>query len=31
MTIRRLDALRRYAGSPEYQRLQAQINQVHPI
>ena len=31
MTVRRLDALRRYAASPAYQRLQAQINHVHPI
>jgi Zn-dependent protease with chaperone function len=31
MTIRRLDALRQYATSPEYHRLQAQINHVHPI
>jgi hypothetical protein len=26
-----LDALRQYAASPEYRRLQAQINSVHPI
>jgi Zn-dependent protease with chaperone function len=31
MIVRRLDALRRYAASPEYQLLQAQINHVHPI
>jgi Zn-dependent protease with chaperone function len=31
MTVRRLDALRQYAASPEYHRLQAQINLVHPI
>jgi Zn-dependent protease with chaperone function len=31
MTVRRLDALRRYAASPEYHRLQDQINHVHPI
>jgi Zn-dependent protease with chaperone function len=31
MTIRRLDALRQYAASPEYQRLQAQVNRAHPI
>ena len=31
MTVRRLDALRRYAGSPEYQRIQDQINRAHPI
>ena len=31
MTIRRLEALRAYAASPEYPRLQAQVNQAHPI
>jgi Zn-dependent protease with chaperone function len=31
MTIRRLEALRQYAVSPEYRRLQAQVDQVHPI
>jgi Zn-dependent protease with chaperone function len=31
MTIRRLEALHQYAASPEYHRLQDQINQVHPI
>jgi Zn-dependent protease with chaperone function len=31
MTVRRLDALRRYAASPEYHRIQTQINHVHPI
>jgi len=31
MTVRRLDALRRYVASPEYHRIQAQINHVHPI
>jgi len=31
MTIRRLDALRQYSTSAEYKRLQAQVNQVHPI
>jgi Zn-dependent protease with chaperone function len=31
MTVRRLDALRQYATSPEYHRLQDQINYVHPI
>jgi len=31
MTVRRLDALRQYAASPEYHRLQAQINLVQPI
>ena len=31
MTVRRLDALRQYAASPEYQRIQEQINRVHPI
>jgi Zn-dependent protease with chaperone function len=30
MTVRRLDALRKYAASPEYRQLQAQVNQVHP-
>ena len=31
MMIRRLEALREYAVSPEYQRLQAQVNNAHPI
>jgi Zn-dependent protease with chaperone function len=31
MIIRRLDALRQYAASPEYQRIQEQINRLHPI
>jgi Zn-dependent protease with chaperone function len=31
MIIRRLDALRQYAASPEYQRLQVQINHAHPM
>jgi Zn-dependent protease with chaperone function len=31
MTVRRLEALRLYAASPDYQRLQAQVNHVHPI
>ena len=31
ITVRRLEALRAYAASPEYQRLQAQINNAHPI
>jgi Zn-dependent protease with chaperone function len=31
MTIRRLEALREYAISPAYRRLQAQINEAHPI
>ena len=28
MTIRRLEALRQYAASPEYQRLQTLVNQT---
>lgn len=31
MTVRRLEALHQYAASPEYQRLQVQVNQAHPI
>ena len=31
MTFRRLEALRQYAASPEYQRLQAQVNRASPI
>jgi Zn-dependent protease with chaperone function len=31
MTIRRLDAIREYAATPEYRRLQMRINQAHPI
>jgi Zn-dependent protease with chaperone function len=31
LIIRRLDALRQFAASPEYHRLQDQINRVHPI
>ena len=31
MIVRRLEALRQYAVSPEYQRLQAQVNNAHPI
>lgn len=31
LTVRRLEALRQYAASPEYQRLQAQINHAHPL
>jgi len=31
LTVRRLEALRAYAASPEYGRLQAQINNAHPI
>jgi Zn-dependent protease with chaperone function len=31
MTVRRLEALRQYAASPEYQRLQAQVNQASRI
>ena len=31
MIVRRLEALREYAASPEYQRLQAQVNQANPI
>ena len=31
MTVRRLEALRQYAASPEYQRLQAQVNRASPI
>ena len=31
MTVRRLEALRQYAASPEYQRLQALMNQASPI
>ncbi len=31
MTVRRLEALRQYAASPEYKRLQAQVNRAHPI
>jgi Zn-dependent protease with chaperone function len=31
LTVRRLEALHKYAASPEYQRLQAQINNAHPI
>jgi Zn-dependent protease with chaperone function len=31
MTVRRLEALREYAASPEYHRLQAQVNNAHPI
>ena len=31
ITVRRLNALREYAASPEYRRIQARINKVHPI
>ncbi len=31
MIVRRLEALRQYAASPEYQRLQAQVNHASPI
>jgi Zn-dependent protease with chaperone function len=31
MTVRRLEALRQYAATPEYQRLQEQVNRAHPI
>ncbi len=31
MTVRRLDALREYAKSPEYRRLQERINKSNPI
>jgi predicted Zn-dependent protease len=31
MTVRRLEALHAYASSLEYQRLQAQVNNAHPI
>jgi len=31
MTVRRLDALREYAASPAYRRLQERINKAHPI
>ena len=31
ITIRRLDALREYAASPEYRRIQERINKAHPI
>ena len=31
MTVRRLDALREYAASSEYRRLQEGINKAHPI
>jgi Zn-dependent protease with chaperone function len=31
ITVRRLDALREYAASPEYRRIQERINKVHPI
>jgi Zn-dependent protease with chaperone function len=31
MIVHRLEALRRYAASPEYQHLQAQVNQVYPL
>ncbi|MGD8814199.1 MAG: M48 family metallopeptidase, partial [Anaerolineales bacterium] len=31
MTVRRLEALRKYAASVAYQRLQAKINETHPI
>jgi Zn-dependent protease with chaperone function len=31
MTVRRLEALREYAASSGYQRLQARINKAHPI
>lgn len=31
MIVRRLDALRKFAASPEYQAIQAQINHLHPI
>jgi len=31
LTVRRLEALRKYAASTAYQRLQARINQVHPV
>jgi len=31
MTIRRLDALRKFAGSSKCQRMQAEINRAHPI
>jgi Zn-dependent protease with chaperone function len=31
MTVRHLDALHQYAASPEYRRLQEQINLNHPI
>jgi Zn-dependent protease with chaperone function len=31
MIVRRLQALREYAASPEYKRLMAQMNTVHPL
>jgi predicted Zn-dependent protease len=31
MTVRRLDALRKFANSSKYQRLQVRINEAHPI
>ncbi len=31
MTVRRLEALRKYAASVEYQHLQAKVNKAHPI
>jgi Zn-dependent protease with chaperone function len=31
MIVRRLKALREYTASAEYQRLQAQVNRVHPV
>jgi Zn-dependent protease with chaperone function len=31
MIIKRLQALRSYSASPEYQRLQAQVNGLHPL
>jgi Zn-dependent protease with chaperone function len=31
MTVRRLEALRQYAASQEYQRLQAQVERAHPV
>jgi hypothetical protein len=31
MTVRRLGALREYVASVDYQRLQAQVNNAHPI
>jgi hypothetical protein len=31
LIVRRLQALREYAATPEYRPLQAQVNTVHPI
>jgi Zn-dependent protease with chaperone function len=31
MIVRRLEALRQYTTSPEYQRLQAQVNSAQPV